>query len=81
MNWVEPTAVDAANSVAHGGAGMQPPKQLGTCDMKQHMTRVGLGLIFVGDCVAIGKAGDTANVRRGSAAYCEESNKAAVKAA
>lgn len=33
-----------------------------------------------GDCVAVEKAGDTANVRRVSAAYCEKSNAAAVEA-
>jgi outer membrane lipoprotein SlyB len=33
-----------------------------------------------GDCVAVEKAGDTANVRRVSASYCEKSNDAAVKA-
>jgi outer membrane lipoprotein SlyB len=33
-----------------------------------------------GDCVAVEKAGDTANVRRVSASYCEKGNEAAVKA-
>jgi hypothetical protein len=33
-----------------------------------------------GDCVAVEKSGDTANVRRVSAAYCDRSNDAAVKA-
>lgn len=33
-----------------------------------------------GDCVAVEKAGDTANLRRVSAAYCEKANQAAVKA-
>lgn len=32
-----------------------------------------------GDCVAVEKAGDTANIRRVSAAYCEKGNEAAVK--
>lgn len=36
--------------------------------------------IRVGDCVAIEKAGDTANVRRVSAAYCDEANEAAITA-
>jgi hypothetical protein len=33
-----------------------------------------------GDCVAVEKSGDTANVRRVSADYCEKANEAAVKA-
>ena len=33
-----------------------------------------------GDCVAVEKAGDTANIRRVAAAYCEKANEAAVKA-
>lgn len=33
-----------------------------------------------GDCVAVEKAGDTANVRRVTAAYCQTANEAAVKA-
>ena len=33
-----------------------------------------------GDCVAVEKAGDTANIRRVSASYCEKANEAAVKA-
>lgn len=33
-----------------------------------------------GDCVAVEKAGDTANIRRVSASYCEKGNEAAVKA-
>lgn len=33
-----------------------------------------------GDCVAVEKAGDTANLRRVSAAYCEKANQAAVLA-
>ncbi len=33
-----------------------------------------------GDCVAVEKAGDTANVRRVSAAYCDKANQEAVKA-
>ena len=36
--------------------------------------------IVRGDCVALGKAGETANVRRISSAYCEPSNAAAVAA-
>src|SRR5688572_18780987 len=32
-----------------------------------------------GDCVAVERAGDTANVRRVSAGYCEKANEAAVK--
>lgn len=36
--------------------------------------------IRTGDCVAVEKAGDTANIRRVSAAYCEKANEAAVKA-
>ena len=36
--------------------------------------------IVRGDCVALEKAGDTANVRRISSAYCEPSNAAAVAA-
>jgi hypothetical protein len=32
-----------------------------------------------GDCVAVEKAGDTANVRRVSASYCEKANTEAVK--
>ena len=35
--------------------------------------------IRVGDCVAVEKAGDTANIRRVSADYCEKGNEAAVK--
>lgn len=33
-----------------------------------------------GDCVAVEKAGDTANIRRVSASYCEKGNEAAVQA-
>jgi hypothetical protein len=33
-----------------------------------------------GDCVAVEKAGETANVRRVSASYCDKGNDAAVKA-
>ena len=33
-----------------------------------------------GDCVAIERAGETANLRRVSSAYCDEANKAAVQA-
>ena len=33
-----------------------------------------------GDCVAVEKSGDTANIRRVAAGYCEKSNEAAVKA-
>jgi hypothetical protein len=36
--------------------------------------------IRTGDCVAVEKAGDTANIRRVSASYCEKANEAAVKA-
>jgi hypothetical protein len=36
--------------------------------------------IRVGDCVAVERAGETANLRRVSDAYCEESNAAAVAA-
>jgi hypothetical protein len=36
--------------------------------------------IQAGNCVAVEKAGDTANVRRVTAAYCEDVNSAAVKA-
>jgi len=36
--------------------------------------------IRTGDCVAVEKAGDTANVRRVSNGYCEKANEAAVKA-
>jgi hypothetical protein len=36
--------------------------------------------IRTGGCVSVEKAGDTANVRRVSAAYCEKGNEAAVKA-
>jgi hypothetical protein len=36
--------------------------------------------IRTGDCVAVEKAGDTANVRRVSESYCQKSNEAAVKA-
>jgi hypothetical protein len=36
--------------------------------------------IRTGDCVAVEKAGDTANVRRVSADYCAKANEAAVKA-
>ncbi|MEJ2514660.1 MAG: hypothetical protein P8080_04505 [Gammaproteobacteria bacterium] len=36
--------------------------------------------IRTGDCVAVEKAGETANVRRVSSAYCDKSNSAAVKA-
>jgi hypothetical protein len=32
-----------------------------------------------GDCVAVEKSGDTANLRRVSASYCEKANEAAVK--
>lgn len=35
--------------------------------------------IRTGDCVALERAGDTANVRRVSAAYCEKANEPAVK--
>lgn len=33
-----------------------------------------------GDCVAVERAGDTANIRRVTAGYCESANQAAVKA-
>ena len=33
-----------------------------------------------GDCVAVEKAGDTANLRRMSMSYCDQANQAAVKA-
>lgn len=33
-----------------------------------------------GDCVAVEKAGDTANLRRVSSSYCDKANEAAVKA-
>jgi hypothetical protein len=33
-----------------------------------------------GDCVAVEKSGDTANIRRVSAGYCDKTNDAAVKA-
>lgn len=36
--------------------------------------------IRTGDCVAVEKAGDTANVRRVSGAYCDKANAAAVEA-
>jgi hypothetical protein len=36
--------------------------------------------IRTGDCVAVEKSGDTANIRRVSAAYCDKANEAAVKA-
>jgi hypothetical protein len=36
--------------------------------------------IRTGDCVAVEKAGDTANIRRVSASYCDSGNSAAVKA-
>ena len=32
-----------------------------------------------GDCVAVEKSGETANLRRVSASYCEKANEAAVK--
>ena len=35
--------------------------------------------IRTGDCVAIERAGDTANVRRVSAAYCDKANASAVQ--
>lgn len=35
--------------------------------------------IRTGDCVAVEKAGDTANIRRVSTAYCDKANQAAVK--
>jgi hypothetical protein len=35
--------------------------------------------IRVGDCVAVERAGDTANIRRTAAGYCEKANEAAVK--
>jgi len=36
--------------------------------------------IRAGDCVAVEKAGETANLRRVTAAYCDQTNAAAVKA-
>lgn len=36
--------------------------------------------IRMGDCVAVERAGDTANIRRMSMSYCEADNRAAVKA-
>jgi hypothetical protein len=36
--------------------------------------------IRVGDCVAVERAGETANLRRVSSAYCDEANAAAVAA-
>jgi hypothetical protein len=35
--------------------------------------------IRAGDCVAVERAGDTANIRRVSSSYCEKGNEAAVK--
>jgi hypothetical protein len=36
--------------------------------------------VRTGDCVAVEKSGDTANIRRVSSSYCEKGNDAAVKA-
>jgi hypothetical protein len=36
--------------------------------------------VRAGDCVAVEKAGDTANIRRVSGSYCEKANEEAVKA-
>jgi len=36
--------------------------------------------ILVGDCVAVERVGNSANIRRASASYCDPANEAAVKA-
>jgi outer membrane lipoprotein SlyB len=73
----------AAGSAVAGAAqgsqkGMMYQVEVGAGDMIQVVSDQ--REIRPGDCVAVEKAGDTANVRRVSASYCEKSNEAAVKA-
>jgi hypothetical protein len=72
----------AAGSAVAGAAqgsqkGMMYQVEVGAGDMIQIVSDQ--REIRPGDCVAIEKAGDTANVRRVSASYCEKGNEAAVK--
>ncbi len=73
----------AAGSAVAGAAqgsqkGMMYQGEVGAGDMIQVVSDQ--REIRPGDCVAVEKAGDTANVRRVSASYCEKGNEAAVKA-
>lgn len=73
----------AAGSAVAGAAqgsqkGMMYQVEVGAGDMIQVVSDQ--REIRPGDCVAVEKAGDTANVRRVSASYCEKGNDAAVKA-
>jgi outer membrane lipoprotein SlyB len=73
----------AAGSAVAGAAqgsqkGMMYQIEVGAGDMIQVVSDQ--REIRPGDCVAVEKAGDTANVRRVSASYCEKGNEAAVKA-
>ena len=58
--------------------GMMYQVQIGTSEMIQVVSDQ--REIRSGDCVAVEKSGDTANIRRVSASYCEKGNDAAVKA-
>lgn len=81
---VRNTLVGAVAGGAIGKAG-----QGSTSGMLYTVKLVGAGEVQVvtdqreirtGDCVAVEKAGDTANVRRVSGAYCDQGSAAAVKA-
>ena len=58
--------------------GMMYQVQIGTSEIIQVVSDQ--REIRSGDCVAVEKSGDTANIRRVSASYCEKGNDAAVKA-
>ncbi len=58
--------------------GMMYDVDLGSAGMIQVVTDQ--REIRIGDCVAVEKAGDTANLRRVSAGYCDKANQAAIAA-
>lgn len=58
--------------------GMMYDVDLGSAGMMQVVTDQ--REIRTGDCVAVERAGDTANIRRVSSAYCDQANQAAVAA-
>src|SRR5688572_18619907 len=73
----------AAGSAVAGAAqgsqkGMMYQIEVGAGDMIQVVSDQ--REIRTGDCVAVEKSGDTANVRRVSASYCDKANEAAVQA-
>ncbi|HET9447724.1 MAG TPA: hypothetical protein VFO35_15770 [Steroidobacteraceae bacterium] len=72
----------AGGAIAGSAQGSQKGKmyqvELGAGDLVQVVSDQ--HEIRTGDCVAVEKAGDTANIRRVSASYCEKGNAPAVKA-